>query len=571
MARALGVSRGQMNLWYGLLVVSPHMEAALTLLSLRIGREFSSDSMGDGPPVRGGTSAVASSVPYTRASIFVGLPSAALASRVDEVLDHRLADSSRQSIDAALGHWRVVTARHRWSEVIPSDDPSRGGKLATFCLYLLDETELAGSSIMNYLWALRAYMKLNRQLDPVFGLIEWEDWTQSVQVMAWCPSEPRRMVPLDLLRRALAAADVTDFRSVQTVVAVLMLLFTFARSETPCPKTLGGFDKDQHLQVCDVRVAGGGVSTSPFVAQWRLKRIKQDQRVERPEAAGNEDWLQTADTPEDLYFSLRIWMSRLFSLHQGAREEASPFFVNPNDRGQPLTYSQLMRDFRSMLEAVSSKSDAAMYGLHGLRVAGYALAKRGVGEELAVAHGGWRSLAHRRYDRFTAAEVARIPSAILSAAAALGSAGPPSVPLSVVTTLASAPVAAAPPQSLPAPPPRALPSTGGGRRAPLQRGASSSSTPVLSPAAPANVHPPVLPTDAAACVGRRVLVPRSTWPRCACREHGGTGWEAIVLSHRSNPRRGGGVEFKLRFTSPTSRGAVFDPVWLLRSVLQPLA
>ena len=30
---------------------------------------------------------------------------------------------------------------------------------------------------------------------------------------------------------------------------------------------------------------------------------------------------------------------------------------------------------------------------------------RGAGEELTVAHGGWRSLAHRRYDRFQLSEV----------------------------------------------------------------------------------------------------------------------------------------------------------------------
>ena len=59
--------------------------------------------------------------------------------------------------------WRRVTG---WSEVIASDDPSRGGKLATFAVYLLDECNLAGSSISNYLWALRTYMKFCRQLDP---------------------------------------------------------------------------------------------------------------------------------------------------------------------------------------------------------------------------------------------------------------------------------------------------------------------------------------------------------------------------------------------------------------------
>ena len=119
-------------------------------------------------------------------------------------------------------------------------------------VYMVDETDLAGSSIMNYVWAWRAYMKHARQLDPVMGLVEWDDWSQAVQVVAWVQSEPRRMVPFGLVRRALEAVDVNDFQQVQAAVLMLLLLFTFARSETPCPKTTGGFDEHQHLMVCDV-------------------------------------------------------------------------------------------------------------------------------------------------------------------------------------------------------------------------------------------------------------------------------------------------------------------------------
>ena len=31
-------------------------------------------------------------------------------------------------------------------------------------------------------------------------------------------------------------------------------------------------------------------------------------------------------------------------------------------------------------------------------------------------------------------------------------------------------------------------------------------------------------------MGRRVLIPRHVWPRYACTEHGGRGWEATVVS-----------------------------------------
>ena len=52
------------------------------------------------------------------------------------------------------------------------------------------------------------------------------------------------------------------------------------------------------------------------------------------------------------------------------------------------------------------------YGLHGLRVSGYDLARRH-DEELAVAHGGWKSTAHKRYSRFSLAEVRNLSAAIV--------------------------------------------------------------------------------------------------------------------------------------------------------------
>ena len=46
-------------------------------------------------------------------------------------------------------------------------------------------------------------MKFARQLDPAIGVAEWDDWCQAVSVVAWVQGEPRLMVPLDLIKRAL--------------------------------------------------------------------------------------------------------------------------------------------------------------------------------------------------------------------------------------------------------------------------------------------------------------------------------------------------------------------------------
>jgi hypothetical protein len=506
------------------------------------GRRFSSDE--DANAVRG-QSLAGLSIQYTRASLFVGLPVQSLATRVDEILDNRLAASSHASIQAALGHWRVVCSRHRWPEVIASDDPSRGGKLAAFMLYCVDETELVGSSIMNYTWALRAYMKFCRQLDPAMGIVEWDDWTQAIQVVAWVQGEPRRMVPLALIDRALRAVDGNSFEEVQAAVLMVMLLFTFARSETPCPKTLGGFDPDQHLRVCDVVPVG-----NPFRLRIRLKRIKQDQRQERPEARGDGDWVVIGDTPDNLLFSIRGWTQKLLRLH-GARQGDAPYFVAPSDRSCPLTYQSAMRHVRALLARVSSQEEAERYGLHSFRVTGYTLAKRGASEALAVAQGGWHSDAHERYDRFSQAQVLALPAQMLAVgaseaenAAAAALPPPPAPPAAATPHVA----VVAPVRPVPAAPRSATRSPAGAGSV-----ASASRKPVITPLTPAN------------CVGRHVLCPRDMWPSWPCTEHGGQGWE-VIIDKLAQDR----TKVLVRFLAPSARTRKWKPMWLLLDHLRPI-
>lgn len=529
----LGVPPDVVQVWVDLLIASPHMQTAQALLALRVGREFSSDTMGDGPPSR--TAKVShSTVPYARGSIYVGMPTSALATRADEILGQRLSASSQQSIKAALGHWRLVCSRHGWPEIIVSDDATRGGKLATFMIYMCDETDLAGVSIGNYVWALRAHMKQSRQLDPALGLAEWDDWSEAIQVQAWVPGEPRRMVPVELLAAALRRVNLTSFQEVQAAVLLLILLFSFARSETPCPKTAGGLDPLQHLLVEDV-VAHASPS---FHVAMRLKRIKQDRRMERPEAQGNEDWVKLGDTLDPL-FSLKVWMARLFALHGAGRADGGAFFVNPKERLSPLTYAQAMAHVRVLYQRASSPAEAAKYGLHSLRVTGYALSKRGVGEELTVAHGGWRSLAHRRYDRFSLTEVLSLPEAMMTVCS--DGVLAPSAP--VVTVASGASGSAVPPQ--------------GGSTAAASSSAAQASATLTSQQ----------PLTQANCVGRRVLCPRSMWPRRACAMHGGAGWEALVTKVRVV---GGSTEVYVEFVKEPRCKLADQPMWLLMANLVPV-
>ena len=462
---------------------------------------------------------VAATVPYTRASIYVGLPTQGHARRIDELLDNRLAPSSMRTVQSALAKWDVVCSRHHWPRIIASDDPARGGKLATFVLYMVDDTELSADSIVNYVWGLRAWTKLQRQLDPVYGLVEWDDVMQTVAVVAFAQSEPRRAIPIDLLKRALLAVNRASFKEVQLVILQLILLFTFARSESPLPRSftgLDGFDAGKHLMVCDVEVRAASASLPAHVAV-RLKGIKQDPRMERPEAAGNDDWILIGDLPGTI-FSILDWMQLLFRLHGTARDSSAPFFVTPGDEARrPYRYRSALDDVRVLWARVSTVEEAERYGWHSLRVTGYDKARRGPeGEELAVVQGTWQSTAHRRYDRFQLADVLRLPQYIVVADD--GVALPVEAPLVPAAAVPASAVTAASPQERPVVQNVEL------RRGRRGRSGTDKSTADAVPAAP-------LPLAIGkAAVGRKVLVPSSLWVAYPCNEHGGEGWEAVVVS-----------------------------------------
>ena len=98
---------------------------------------------------------------------------------------------------------------------------------------------------------------------------------------------------------------------------VLTLLFTFSRTECPCPKSWDGhdtFDASRHWQVRDFKLVRIGEHWVLFV---RFKAIKQDMRMERPSVRGSNslpfedpdvgvghDWVPIGDIPGDRNFSI---------------------------------------------------------------------------------------------------------------------------------------------------------------------------------------------------------------------------------------------------------------------------
>ena len=363
---------------------------------------------------RDGYSAQVSTVQYPRASLYEGLPVDFFES-VDELMHNRLAPGSMLKVNIAFErYWKPVAAANGWDEIITTDDPERGGKMATFVLHMLDNTALVADSIGTYVWALRWKMKLSHQADPVLGVMHWQDFMRSVRVKSHVPHEPRRAVPLRLILAIIASIDVTVHWEVQFAFLLVVMLFTFSRSECPCPKAFTGphgWDVNKHWTVRDIVIR---CVSGVYVLAVRFKSIKQDRRIERPEARGDHrldvpqgeaarggsDWSFVGDLPGHPLSPFK-WYRLLMSFYPGPRAETSPFFLS-RDKTRPLTYAGAMSDFKKLLRRVSP--DDSDYGLHGLRVEGWNLGAA-VDPDLAEAHGGWKPGNASRYSRFNLSSV----------------------------------------------------------------------------------------------------------------------------------------------------------------------
>jgi hypothetical protein len=311
-----------------------------------------------------------------------------------------------KTVSTAWSKWQLVADAYGWENVIMTDDPKRGGKLAAFVLHLLEDTDLVADSISTYVWALRWAMKLRHQADPVMGVMLWQEFMTGIRVIAHTPGEPRRALPTAVIMAIGETIDLSNFSDVQFFFFCLILYFTFSRSECPCPKHYTGpesWDDNKHWMVRDIeirRVAG------VFVLCVRFKSIKQDPRIERPTARGDgsdpgasrmggSDWSYIGDVPNSI-LSPFMWYRHLMAFYDGPRPPTSPFFVDAT-RTRPYLYSSANRQLKQMVGRVQ---DDVEFAMHSFRVEGYNRAKLVAGEDLAVAHGGWKPGSNSKYDRF---------------------------------------------------------------------------------------------------------------------------------------------------------------------------
>ena len=364
--------------------------------------------------------ALQASIPYTRTSIFTGMPDD-LRTHVVDIMDARLSESTWRTVRAGVKRWWVTCANRRFARVISTDDPERGAKLAAFVFDLITTTPLRGSTIVQYVYGVRVWNQAQGMADPIMGVDGWEHYMKGVEVLTWAPGEPRKAVPFEVIDAMLdyVLDGEDEFFMIQMAFLLIVLFYTFSRSECPCPKTVNGrqnYDKEKHFRVEDFDV-GVVPGTGGVRALWaRFRGIKQDPRVQRPEARSDRgdgrtgDWSCLGEVSVDKWNPL-FWYTKLTRAWGRRREPRDgPMFLDENQE-HPLTYGKALRWFYGWQRAVGvAEEDLA--GLHGLRVTGYNRAKNALGQQIAQAHGLWKSTAVNRYERFEMSQVVRIPGAL---------------------------------------------------------------------------------------------------------------------------------------------------------------
>ena len=356
---------------------------------------------------------LSSTVTYARASLYNGLD-ADTTEWVMRAMDNRLSVSSWNTIKSGVKRWRRCARDHGFSVVIATDDLERGAKIAYWLKDMVVENVLVWKSISNYLWGMRQWQQLQGQADPAFGVVGLDLLLESVKVLTFTIGEPHRQAPADLIGMILDDTDESSFEDVQFNVLLLVLSYTFSRTECPCPKTYDGFDGSKHWRVRDF---DAWTICGIVCLLVRFQAIKQDSRVERPAGRGDGDWSVIGGIPGSNWCIMK-WIMILNRMHGVRQNKDGPMFLN-KDRQRPYTYGNFAREYDSRQRRVGVEESDITHP-HGIRVWAYNKVRDLLGRGIAAAHGGWAqpedkpalSTGNTRYDRFPLSLVVRIAPCI---------------------------------------------------------------------------------------------------------------------------------------------------------------
>ena len=132
--------------------------------------------------------------------------------------------------------------------------------MAAWILSMVDDTALVFASIAVYVWGMRTMHTLHHLSDPAMGVEFFRELMRAISVLTSVPGTPRKRIEHDVIEALLL--DIygnhwDDRVEVQFGLVVLILYFTFSRTECPCPKTFTGQDR---------RVTSSGRAYSIFFA-----------------------------------------------------------------------------------------------------------------------------------------------------------------------------------------------------------------------------------------------------------------------------------------------------------------
>jgi len=307
----------------------------------------------------------------------------------------RLAESTLAGQSSVVSkHWIPWCKANNISPIILTGDENRGGIIASFFVDLL--LTLRYKTVVNYVWHVREWMKgkdQGRQMDPLEGVHDWEDWLNGVEVESWELGDSHEEVPFEAIIGTVNIADSKCYDDVLTVVLILTIWFTCCRSEFPLPKTPGAFDIKKHCRLRDVKAGPNGTA-------WAMGTIKQDRKGQRDGMAVAPG--DTVPRKESLVgrvagvMDLYAWVLIYMEMRPGTDENA-PFFVRQN--GDTACYDFVLKYWRSMMQRASIER-GPHFAFHGLRVGAYNAGRMTKDPSMIVAIGDWGSESgHARYGR----------------------------------------------------------------------------------------------------------------------------------------------------------------------------
>ena len=142
--------------------------------------------------------------------------------------------------------------------------------MAAWILSMVDDTVLVFASISVYVWGMRTMHTLHHLSDPAMGVEFFRELMRAASVLTSVPGTPRKRIEhsvIDALLRDIYTNHWDSRVRVQLGLVVLVLYFTFSRTECPCPKTFIAIPSASRRTTRSCSILRNDVEFSGFYSQ----------------------------------------------------------------------------------------------------------------------------------------------------------------------------------------------------------------------------------------------------------------------------------------------------------------